>query len=79
MVFITNEKSSAPSHSLGANQAIRLQWHHAEAFQDLPLRAQFRICTGFPYSTTLIYILLKFCFDDSVKQILAAVLQEVQH
>ena len=50
---MTYGETSAPSHSLGANQAHRLQWHHAEACQDLPLRAQFRIRTGFPYSTTL--------------------------
>ena len=42
--------SPAPSHSK------KLQWHHAGVYRDLPLRAQLRICTGFPYSIALIYV-----------------------
>ena len=37
---------SAPSHS------FMLQWHRADVFRDLPLRAQFRSFTGFPYTMT---------------------------
>ena len=32
----------APSHN------YKLQWHDAGAYESLPLRAQFRTCTGFP-------------------------------
>ena len=37
----------APSHN------HRLQWHDAGAYESLPLRAQFRIYTGFPYDMFL--------------------------
>ena len=64
----------APSHSK------KLQWHHAGVYRDLPLRAQLRIHTGFPYSIALIYVFLKALgLHYAVKKVPATLFKQIQH
>ena len=63
----------APSHSK------KLQWHHAGVYRDLPLRAQLRIHTGFPYSIALIVFLKALSLHYAVKKVLATLFKKIQH